>query len=117
GNPLQDTVGLFGGKLVSYILLAIPAITVPLLATQLSQGLRVRQLADPNVRLWVQATIHGAICGVLIDLWSQSVIVLIRPLFTWVGADPTVEAIYPVQEQTLLLVIAAFVAGAGRVLW
>jgi hypothetical protein len=116
GLSALNLVGLVGGKLVSYLLLAIPAITVPLLANQLTQGVKLRQFDDPNQRLWSQAALYGTICAVLIYLWTQSMIVLIRPFFTWLGTVPTVAAIYPVQQQTFMLVGIALLAGAGRVL-
>lgn len=115
GPDDSSIVGIFGGKLVSYILLAIPAITIPLLANQLAQGLKIPVIKDPIQRLGAQAGIYGAICAVLVYLWTQSVIVLIRPLFTWIGQLPSTEAIYPVQGQTGILVGVAFLAGAGRV--
>ncbi|HEY0070099.1 MAG TPA: hypothetical protein VGE04_09055 [Chloroflexia bacterium] len=115
GTPL-GIAGLLGGKLVSYLLLSIPAITLPLLVRQLAPSIKLSSITDPNSRLLALAGLHAAIAGVLVFLWAQSMIVLLRPLFTWVGADPSTAAIAPVQTQWNFLVGAGAVAAAVRVL-
>lgn len=108
--------GVFGGKLVSYLLLSIPAVTIPLLVRQLAPSIKLSGITDPNSRTLALAGLHAAIAGVLVFLWAQSVVVLLRPLFTWVGSVPTFEAINPAQSQWSFLVGVGAIAAAGRVL-
>jgi len=108
--------GVLGGKLISYLLLSIPAITIPLIVRYLTATARFSSLSNPNSRLYALAALQGSICGVLVFLWTQALVVLIRPLFTWVGAEPLASAILPVQQQAIWLVLAAIIAGAGRVM-
>lgn len=115
GTPI-GIAGVLGGKLVSYLLLSIPTITLPLLVRQLAPSIKLSTITDPNSRLLALAGLHAAITGVLVYLWAQSVIVLLRPLFTWVGADPSDQAIVPVQTQWSYLVGVGAAAAAGRVL-
>lgn len=112
-SPIQ---GVLGGKLVSYILLSIPAITIPLMVRQLAPSIKLHNITDPNTRLLALAALQGAISGVLVYLWAQSLVVLIRPLFTWAGAEPVTSAIAPVQNQWIVLVGVAFMAAAARVI-
>ncbi|MEA2574003.1 MAG: hypothetical protein QOH93_1301, partial [Chloroflexia bacterium] len=116
GGPLLGTVGMLGGKIVSYLLLSIPAVTIPLLVRHLAPSIKLSTITDPNTRTFALAGLHAAIAGVLVYLWAQSVIVLMRPLFTWVGGVPTFESINPVQDKWLFLVVAGALAAAGRVL-
>lgn len=113
---LSGLPGVLGGKLVSYLLLSIPTITIPLLVRQLAPSIKLHTITDPNSRTFALAGLHAAIAGVLIFLWAQSVVVLLRPLFTWVGAVPTFQAINPVQAQWSFLVGVGVVAAAGRVI-
>ncbi|HVF98846.1 MAG TPA: hypothetical protein VND68_03335, partial [Chloroflexia bacterium] len=113
---LSGLPGVLGGKLVSYLLLSIPAVTIPLLVRQLAPSIKLHTITDPNSRTFALAGLHAAIAGVLVFLWAQSVVVLLRPLFTWVGAVPTFQAINPVQAQWSFLVGAGVVAAASRVI-
>jgi len=115
-NLTPNPAGVLAGKLVSYLLLAMPAIVLPMLARQLSGAVSLRSIADARVRLAALAALDAAICGTLIFLWSQSMLVLIRPLFSLVGSDLTSDAATPLQEQSIWLVVAAGMAGALRVL-
>ncbi len=116
GYAALTAAGAIGGKIVSYLLLSIPTVTLPLLVRHLAPTIKLHTITDPNTRTYALAGLHAAIAGVLVYLWAQSVVVLLRPLFTWVGGVPTLEAIRPVQMQWIYLVIVAAIAAAGRVL-
>jgi hypothetical protein len=116
GYAALGMAGVLGGKIVSYLLLSIPAVTLPLLVRNLAPSIKLHTITDPNSRTFALAGLHGAIAGVLVFLWAQSVVVLLRPLFTWVGGAPTVQAISPVQTQWIYLVGVGAIAAAGRVL-
>ena len=115
GNAVIGGIGLFGGKLVSYLLLAIPAVILPQLARQLTGGAGLRALTDPRLRIAGAAVLDAVVCGALVFLWSQSMLVLIRPLFSLVGAELPSSVVRPVQQQWIWLVLAAMLAAAARV--
>jgi hypothetical protein len=54
--------------------------------------------------------------GTLVYFWSQTVPVLIRPVFTWVSARPPAEASVPLQQYEWVVVFAAVVTAAFRML-
>ena len=106
-----------GGELISFVLLAILAVVIPLVAQRMARQIPLDRLPpDPNIRLAAHAALYGIGCGLLTYLWCQGTVVLIRPVFTWVHSQPTVEAISPVQVTGRLLVIAAAGVAAARVL-
>jgi hypothetical protein len=107
--------GILGGKLVSYLLLSVPAVTIPILGRLLADNIGLRFLTNPNSRLAGLMAVHAAIMGALVFLWSQAMLVLIRPLYTLAGSEPNDEAIRPAQEGWIWLVLAAALAAALRV--
>ena len=78
------------------------------LATRLPASGRWRDAA------LVRAAAYAACLGVLMYLWSQAAVVLLRPPFTWLGAEPSVDAITHVQRDWEWLVLAALAAVAVR---
>lgn len=115
-NPIVGAAGLFTGKVVSYLLLAIPAVVLPMLARQLTGAVSLRSLTEPRVRIAGAAALEAVVCGLLVLLWSQSMLVLIRPLFSLVGAELPSAVVRPVQQQWIWLVLAAMLAAVARVL-
>ncbi len=111
---VPNPAGVLAGKAISYVLLAMPAVVLPLLARQLASAVQFRTVDDPRVRVGAKAALDAVIFGVLIYLWSQSMLVLIRPLFSLVGTEPGVSTVSPVQEQAVWLVLVAMVAAAAR---
>lgn len=102
-----------GSQLISYLLLAILSIRVPQVARRLTEGVPLP--ADPAVRLAIRACLYPVASGLLVYLWCQAMVVLIRPVFTWVGDWPTVAAISQVQVRWYWLVGAAALASAARI--
>lgn len=112
GYYIRAPLGVAGGRLIGYLLLAILAVRVPQLARRMAE--RVPLPANPGVRFALRAVFYAAACALLVYLWCQAMIVLIRPVFTWVGSAPTVPAIHQVQVRWGWLVAVAVVAAAAR---
>jgi hypothetical protein len=106
--------GVLGGKMITWFLLALPAIVLPLLARQLTGAVQLRQLADPKLRTAGYVVLNAVVIGALIYLWTQSLLVLVRPLFSLVGAELPVQVVLPVQSQAFWLVLVAMLAAAIR---
>jgi hypothetical protein len=87
-----------GSLLISYFLLAIPAIIVPQQARWMAEEMPLPLKTSDTARVGVQAILYAVGCGVLIYLWCQAMPVLIRPVFIWLKMAPRVEAIVPVQQ-------------------
>lgn len=111
----DSLVGRYLGQVVAYLLLAQPTFLFPLLAKQFVRQIRINLGDDPTLRLLMRAGLTAAAFALLIYLWSQGIVVLIRPLFTWLNQSPPIEAIQPIQTQWQLLVLVAVVAGFARV--
>jgi hypothetical protein len=105
-----------GSLLISYLLLAIPAIMVPRQARWMAEEAPLPVKASDTARVATQAILYGVGCGLLIYLWCQAVPALIRPIFTWLGMAPRVEAILPLQQGWQWLVSAAALAPIARLL-
>lgn len=107
--------GRYLGQLVAYLLLAQPTFLFPLLAKQFAGQIRIRPGSDPALRALVRAGLTAAAFALLIYLWSQGIVVLIRPLFTWLNQSPPIEAIEPIQTRWQVLVFVAILAALARV--
>jgi hypothetical protein len=115
-NFLAQFLTAWGGKLIVLALLAFPAVLLPPLARRMVWP--IVQKAAPANRLAVRAALYAAVCGVLVFLWAQAMIVLVRPVFVLPssGGQPTFEAIHPVQNLWPWLVAVGVAAAVGRVI-
>lgn len=104
-----------GSALITYLLLAIPAVTLPMVARSFAERTPLRRISSPRGRMVARAGVYVLAAGLLTFFWTRAVVVLIRPVFTWRGPDPVVEAIYPVQFQWEWLVGTAVIAVIVRV--
>ncbi|MGL4609047.1 MAG: hypothetical protein ACRCYY_05090 [Trueperaceae bacterium] len=93
---------------LSYLLLALAVVIIPLVLT--AARLRVRSLKKPLVEF----VLGGLLISGLIWVWALATIVLIRPVFTWQGSQPTTSAIEPLQVHTWALALGAFTAFTFR---
>lgn len=104
---------------IAYLLLGKLVILAPVV----SRGLRLQLLARLKLTGTVgtaagtaaHAAVQGALQPALVWVWVQAAPTLIRPIFTWRGSAPTSEAMAPLQQQGLLLVVLALLMGIGRV--
>lgn len=104
-----------GSALITYLLLAIPAVTLPMVARSFAERTPLRRISSPRGRMVARAGVYVLAAGLLTFFWTRAVVVLIRPVFTWRGPAPVVEAIYPVQFQWEWLVGTAVIAVIVRV--
>jgi hypothetical protein len=96
------------GQLSKYILLYSLVITLPKLASVLSETKSIHLSAYKKY-------IHAFIGGALVYLWCQAAIILIRPVFVWsYDQDPSVEATESVQRFFYYLIASALVAILAR---
>lgn len=107
---------LYGSLLVSYLLLGLLAIRMPLLARRMVEEINVDRLVYPAARPVVRAALFGLSCGLLVWVWSKAMVFLIRPAFTWLLVSPTTRAIQPVQVNWEWLVGVAVLAAGVRIL-
>ncbi|MDR7451403.1 MAG: hypothetical protein QN114_05925 [Armatimonadota bacterium] len=113
---IAQAARLYGSLLVGYLLLTMLVVRAPLFARRAADGVPINRVVRPQAAAAVRAVLYGIVCGVLVWLWCQAMIVLARPAFTWLKDAPYVAAILPVQTRWPLLVVLAAVAGAGRIL-
>jgi len=113
---IAQAVRFYGGLLVGYLLLSMLIVRAPLFARRVVEGGYIDRVVRPQAAAAVRAVLYGAVCGVLVWVWCQAMIVLVRPAFTWLKDNPDVAAILPVQTRWPLLVALAAAAGVGRTL-
>jgi len=101
------------GRSIGYMLLGILAIRIPLLARRMAEEVPLPSI--PVVRIAMRSVLYATGCGVLVYLWCQATIGLIRPVFTWAGASPSVAAIAQVQMRWNWLVATAMTAAVARI--
>ena len=100
--------------LISYILLGMLLVSVPLASTNLRRRASAR-LTNLAARTTVDLAMQAAIAAGLVFVWTLSVPTLIRPVFTWRGGSPPTEAIRPLQEHGTVLIAIAAIAAIARV--
>jgi hypothetical protein len=108
GAPLQ----VIGGHIVAYLLLAILVVRIPQLAKDFANVAWLPTRATN--RAVVRAALSAGASALLVFLWCQGMIVLIRPVFTWARRSPTDEAVKPLQVHWPWLVFFAIAAALAR---
>lgn len=108
-GPLESLLQVRAPLLLSYFLLALSVVVVPLILASIR--LRVRQLRLP---VWPLRVLEVLICialsAALVYLWAIATALLIRPIYTWRGDQPITSAILPLQERGWILSATAAVA-------
>lgn len=99
---------------LTYALFAMLAVGTPIAAKSLASELRLPSAVPRAVRAVVGVVVLVGVSGLLAFGWSQSAPLLVRPMFTWAGQQPTVPSISPLQDGAKWIVIAAIIASAGR---
>ncbi|MGH2351835.1 MAG: hypothetical protein ACRDJN_09515 [Chloroflexota bacterium] len=100
--------------LIQYGLMALPLTTFPVLTKTLLRSLSVLASLGPWAGFVAAAAIHAALSFALVYFWTQSVPLLIRPLFIWRGESMAAAAVIPVQTQGLTIAGAGVVASLVR---
>ena len=101
--------------LIEYGLLYILMVKIPMITKALSAQLRFSFL-PLKASFSVAAALYVLLTGVLVYFWTQTVPVLIRPVFTWVSARPPAEATVPLQQYEWVIIFVAVVTAAIRML-
>jgi hypothetical protein len=101
--------------LIEYGLLYILMVKIPMITKALTAQLRVPFL-PLKASFSIAAALYVLLTGVLVYFWTQTVPVLIRPVFTWVSARPPAEATVPLQQYEWVVIFVAIVIAAIRML-
>jgi hypothetical protein len=99
---------------IQYGLMALPLTTFPVLAKTLLRSLSGLALLGPWVGSAAAAAVHAALTFALVYFWTQSIPLLIRPLFFWRGESPAVAAVAPAQTHGVVIAAVAVVASVVR---
>jgi len=99
--------------LIQYSLMALPLTTFPVLTKTLLRALSFLARLGPWAR-FVATAVHAALTFALVYFWTQSVPLLIRPLFTWREESIPAAAVSPLQTDGLILAVAGAVASLVR---
>jgi hypothetical protein len=110
-----DRALLVVALLIAYAALGMLAAGIPLAV----QGLRAQApwaAATGDARALPDIALGALLSGALVFVYVQALPMLVRPVFTWQGDSPVVEAVAPVQQYAWLLALAALIVAALRVL-
>lgn len=110
-----DLVRQMLGALVIYMLLALPAVVLPQIGRKMSEEIASRVAEDGSgTHFAIRAGLYATAMGILTFLWCQAMIVLVRPIFTYVNRSPTTEAVMQVQRRWIWLAVIAAAAAIVR---
>jgi hypothetical protein len=114
GDVLEQLWQLYVPRLLTYVLLGLLLTTMPVAATGIRiQVIRVLRLSRGPIVV-ASAVVQGLALGVGVVLWAQATAFMIRPLWSFVGTTPDIEAIAPLQEHAVLLGLIAGAVAAAR---
>lgn len=100
--------------LITYVLLAVLLVVVPLTSQGFRRQLTARLPRASPLRTALGAIIQAVFQAALVLVWTHAVPTLIRPIYTWLGHQPPIEAVQPLQQYGIVLVVLAAVLGALR---
>lgn len=106
----------FAGHIVSYMLLALPTVIIPQLSRRMSEQIAALWPTESELRHALRALLYAISSGLLVFLWCQAMIVLVRPVFTFARGSPTTVAVIQVQTRWGWVVAVAALSAAARVL-
>lgn len=105
----------YGSWLLSYGVMAMLAVGVPIAAKSLAAEFSLPARVGREVRGLVAVVSVVGITALLVFVWLQSAPLLVRPVFVWAQALPTVPAIFPLQEEGGSVVAAGALGALVRV--
>jgi hypothetical protein len=100
--------------LIKYNLLGLLVVGIPLFTKALLAPLAPPAGRNRQVSFGIALLGHLLLTAVLVYFWAQTVPILIRPVFTWVGGLPSPAAIVPLQQRWRAVVVAAALASLAR---
>lgn len=98
-----------------YGLLALLIVKIPVTTKQLLVQIPPPSSWSRKSKVALVMIGHALLTGLAVYFWLQTMPVLVRPVFTWVGLDPSVDAVVTLQEYGFVLIIAALATSAGRI--
>ena len=101
--------------MIEYGLLYMLMVKIPMVTKALTAQLRFPFL-PLKTGFNVAAVLYMLLTGVLVYFWTQTVPVLIRPVFTWVSTSPPAKATVPLQHYEWVIIFVAIVIAAFRML-
>lgn len=113
-GPLGAAVHEWLPRIITYLLLAAVVMVLPRAARAVVTGVG-RGRSVPAPAAW--ALVSGLLTVMLwlgTDSWVAAAPTLVRPVFTWTGSTPTVEAMSTLQESGGVIVAAAVIATLAR---
>lgn len=110
----QAPLARVGSLVIAYMLLALPAVTLPQLGRRMADELALLIPSSEELRRVARPALYAVTAALLTFLWCQATVVLIRPVFTWMRGSPTVEAVRNVQVYWRWLVVTAVLAVIAR---
>ncbi|HCU52455.1 MAG TPA: hypothetical protein DGG94_22125, partial [Micromonosporaceae bacterium] len=113
-SDLLDIPAQYGSMFLTYALFAMLAVGVPIAAKSFAAEFRLPASVPRAVRALVGLGALVLISGLLVWVWTQSAPLLVRPVFVWADARPTVIAMSTTQENGVWIVILAVLATVGR---
>lgn len=99
--------------LISYVLLAILLLYLPMASQSIARS-TLGPKRGKLVHASAVAILQALLAAVMVWSWTQSIALLIRPVYTWQAWVPTVEAIQPVQQDGWVLALVAAIVTCGR---
>ncbi|HEU0128275.1 MAG TPA: hypothetical protein VFQ48_06685 [Pseudonocardiaceae bacterium] len=106
-STVLDVPAKYGSLLLSYGVLALLAVGVPIATKSLAAEFSLPPAIGRPLRGMVAVVAVVGITALLAFVWVQSAPILVRPIFLWAGSPPTAAAISPLQENGGVLVAAA----------
>lgn len=115
-GPLDNLLYVRLPLLIEYSLLGLLVVNIPLVAKSLLARLPIpRALVQPALLFTAALIGHVVLTYTLVYFWTHIIPILIRPIFTWPGGAPTVEAMAPLQKSGATLIYIAVLASAARI--
>lgn len=101
--------------LISYLLLGMLLVIIPWASSLLRRRTVPRMHTGRPVRMIADSLVQGAVAAGLTFVWVESAPTLIRPVFTWQGSSPPIEAIRPLQQDGAYLIVVAALVNMARI--
>ena len=114
GSLISNLFNIRVPLLIEYGLLAFMTTGIALATKSLLAQLRPPQSLPRQARILLAIAGHFGLTLLFVYLWMQVVPILIRPVFTWPGGSPPVDAMEILQQQGWPLLVIAGMASLGR---
>jgi hypothetical protein len=113
-GPVGDLARVRLPLLITYLLLATAVVVVPRTARSLVAAVGRWRRVPPELAWPLAGGLYAAVVWIGIRTWAAAAPILVRPRFTWLGMQPTAQAIQPLQGRSSELVAAAVAAAILR---